>query len=281
MQFAPAIDPIQLMARAEAHGQPAWAPGLAEILVNLLWETRPHGLTREAYGTTRWRQRRPDAPRVAIAQINGASTWIIERLDRAERDRLVEIGLVVREDARSPAEVALFGQALRLLDFAPGLLDALTALVRSIHVIASAGPGYDASHSDPNLPHSIFVSVAASEPHAALRLAEAILHEGMHLQLTLLEGHVALVSGSDDRAWSPWQRTIRPALGLLHGLFVFRTIYDWLATVERDSADADNRSYGKRRRAEIKADMDQVAKLPASPALTAFGRGLAIRWLET
>lgn len=47
---------------------------------------------------------------------------------------------------------------------------------------------YDVSHSTPVLPLSIFVSVpGADERHAELRLAESIIHEAMHLQLTFIE----------------------------------------------------------------------------------------------
>jgi hypothetical protein len=51
-------------------------------------------------------------------------------------------------------------------------------------------PGY-IRYSSPAIPFSIFVSVPpADERNVVARLAEAIIHEAMHLQLTLIEAIV-------------------------------------------------------------------------------------------
>lgn len=104
---------------------------------------------------------------------------------------------------------------------------AVGTLVRSVHRVAPKAPGYDLSHSEPGLPFSVFVSIPAGEPSDAMRVAESLLHEAMHLQLTLIERHAPLITGEGE-AYSPWQQCVRPIQGIVHGLYVFGAIDDWL-----------------------------------------------------
>jgi HEXXH motif-containing protein len=102
----------------------------------------------------------------------------------------------------------------------------------------------------------------------------------MHLQLTMLERHEALVTGAGAEAWSPWQQTKRSALGLLHGLFVCRTIERWLDRVQHCAQETKARRYAERRRADIAGEIAAVSGLPNSASLTRFGVLLANRLIE-
>ena len=80
-------------------------------------------------------------------------------------------------------------EALEVLARLPTLGQTICYLIRSLHVISSDDNQVDVSFSDPGLPFSAFVSVPKpSAENVALRIGEAMLHEAMHLQLTLVEG---------------------------------------------------------------------------------------------
>src|SRR5262249_23561992 len=123
-----------------------------------------------------------------------------------------------------PNAVGPLRDAVALLALLPGVGDLVASLVKVVHILR-ADAGYDISHSDPALPFTVFLSVpAADEPARIPRLAESLLHESLHLQLTLLEAAVVLVSAAAEEGYSPWQRRLRPLGGLLHGLYVFAGI---------------------------------------------------------
>jgi HEXXH motif-containing protein len=125
------------------------------------------------------------------------------------------------------------------------------------------------------------VSVPLGERDKTLRLAESILHEAMHLQLSLIERHAPIVGEETSKGYSPRQRRSRPILGVVHGLYVFACILRWLETLsDGGRLDMDHRGYVDRRRIEIAREIEQIAELPTSSALTLFGRGLSA-WLIT
>jgi HEXXH motif-containing protein len=66
------------------------------------------------------------------------------------------------------------------------------------------------------------------EAYAVPRLAESIIHEAMHLQLTLIESIVPLINSTTQTAFSPWKQSERPVQGLLHALYVFAVISEAL-----------------------------------------------------
>jgi HEXXH motif-containing protein len=101
------------------------------------------------------------------------------------------------------------------------------------------------------------------------RLAEALLHEAGHLQLSLVERFVPLVTEGSTTFYSPWRRKQRPLRGVLHGLYVFGLIAEWIA---RSGAPADR---VQRRVAEIRDDAAQLCEFPKTKGLTASGATLA------
>ena len=108
------------------------------------------------------------------------------------------------------------------------------ALLRSIHIVESVAPDSDVSFSLPHFPHSIFLSIPPSDNSDAVpRLAESIIHEVMHLQLSLVERIYPLTLHNADleHAYSPWLNIRRPIDGIIHGLFVFRALEDFWSQV--------------------------------------------------
>jgi HEXXH motif-containing protein len=169
-----------------------------------------------------------------------------------------------------------FEKAAAILARVPGIEDMIAALWRSTHLIHSAGPSYDASHSDPELPFSIFVSISPAECYAALRLAESILHECLHLQLTLIEREVPLVEDDSWTSFSPWQQRVRPLSGLLHGTYVFASIRAFWAEQLTAPLNDETSSYAKRRVEEIGEELDSLDACFGNEGLTPEGRRFAL-----
>lgn len=238
-----------------------WFPGLAERLVGRALSAR--GLTSAAYRTRRWIEADPsDDPPASLVEPPPPS--------------LVETYAAMGLCFAAPPDTggaALLREAWRCLEQVPDVGHAASALVRAIHVLAPPGVGYDISHSDPELPCSIFLSLPVGEPHATLRTAESILHEAMHLQLTLLEARVPVVRLSSATLYSPWQQRQRPVSGLVHGLYVFAAIDAYLAEMlSRGGLSDQTENYLLKRRREIAAEIGQVTCVARHEDLTPFGR---------
>lgn len=269
----------QILIEARRRGTSAFLPNLASDLVNDFWLTEGSALDAFSYGTTRWLTGDPLAERLVMHRFAiGTRHAHAEALPANVRSRYEALDLGLRSDSPTFDECSLFMEALSWLDRQPGLLETVALLVRSVHFLVSPGPGYDISHSDPDVPFSIFVSLPNAENNANLRLAESILHEAMHLQLTLVEQAVPLVRHAEAKGFSPWQQKDRPVRGLMHGLYVFRAIDEWLGAVSESDLSFDQRHYVAKRRDQIAKEIAMVSDLRASPALTEQGRQF-VQWL--
>lgn len=261
----------------EADPNAPWFPGLAERLARDLWSRAPSGFSPDTYGSARWLTADPRTIRETIAAIEvGDGLCRVERLPREWALRYETIGLDFAELGPIDEATALVTTALGELGIVPSVGAAVSALLRSLHLLTSAGEGFDISHSDPELPFSIFVSAPVGQPDAAARLAESILHEAMHLELSLAERSWPLVSEPEASGFSPWQRRERPLSGLLHGLFVFTAVRTFGQERLADPGlAARERAYHERRGREIASEIEAVAELEFSPGLTREGRALA------
>lgn len=123
--------------------------------------------------------------------------------------------------------------AMAMLTLVNPVHSCITKLVRSIQLLKQDDVEIDISYSHPKIPFSIFVSVCEDNSTISnLRVAESILHEAMHLKLTLIENVVPLVKPfTGNLYYSPWRDEDRPAQGVLHGLFVFRAILDYFLII--------------------------------------------------
>lgn len=247
--------------------------------------------TRTEYGTTRFLQSRRDAVKDVVARIpfpaNGSLvTFPVESLPNEIQDLFTPLLLrFATKDAISKSDI------LRILESAigrfwnayPGIAASLRSLVWSVHILEAESDDYDVSHSSPAIPFSIFISVPQVwRPDACRRVFEAIVHETMHLQLSLIERVVPLLRPDDtDRlTYSPWKREYRQAGGILHALYVFRVIERFWSTIAPHADDSGVTGFAETRIAEITEQIEQIREFGSHPALTNEGRKLVLALLK-
>ncbi|GJG89812.1 hypothetical protein tb265_49930 [Gemmatimonadetes bacterium T265] len=283
----------RVRAALRAAGTPLWFPHLTQPLVDHTDARlqRDLGLTPGTYSTARVRGADADAPRDLVARLappkresDEVAAVGVELLP-AETERAYDdpgFRFLRPDEIRTAGALARAMDGLALLDAVPSVGSTVRRLVRSLHLLDTGDDDTDVSFSEPELPFSVFVSVPTSaRPDAAIRVAEGILHEAMHLQLTLIESVVPLVNSDEGRYFSPWRNEQRPAQGILHALYVFRVIDAFLEQVAatRPGLPAGGDSVGGRR-ALIAAQVREVESFRDSRDLTAEGAALAARLLD-
>ena len=220
----------------------------------------PRDISFDSYGTHRYLSKNSCAPRHELGRIWGLGNKpvFIERLPSSTFEQYNRIGLYQLD----PRHMLSYGvlhtiqKAYRYFDEVPSLRQTVDQLVHCIHILEAEGELFDVSHSDPEVPLSVFISVPKQQvPNAALRVCESILHESMHLQLTLLEYKVTLVSHCRSTLRSPWRSELRPPRALLHGIYVFSSILDFFRLLEPRLSNSDALYYVHRRRSEIVAEL--------------------------
>ncbi len=182
----------------------------------------------------------------------------------------MEIGGLTLAEGASQEALELIQASTDLIANVGGLCEAIGTVVKSIHLLV-AEREHDISYSSPAIPFSIFVSVPrADERNAVVRLAEAIIHEAMHLQLTLIEAVFPLISGRATTTFSPWKLEDRPIRGVLHGLYVFGVIFQALGSLGQSVPTVE--SYGAARQRQISTEIDSVEDI--RQGLTSHGAEL-------
>jgi HEXXH motif-containing protein len=260
-----------------ADPQTPWQPIWAKAAVDRVLAEA--GFSVATYGTSRWLAKDPAGERLISGRGgtgNAREAAIIEALTPQATRRYAALDLRLSEKSDRVAEAqTLLAEAWLLIDRVPPLAQTIAALVRSIHVLDAPSHGFDVSHSDPELPCSIFLSLPMDQPFAALRAAESIVHEAMHLQLTLFEAEAPLVERHCQvTGFSPWQQRDRPLLGLVHGLFVFAAIDRFMALLIDAGLESQEEMFALKRRREVAAEIAEVAGLEDSVGLTTAGRTL-------
>lgn len=172
--------------------------------------------------------------------------------------------------------------ALSWIARVPNLASIVEATVSEIHFL-EAEPGYDISHSEPQWRTRIFVSIPDCDGAVgALRLAESIVHEAMHLHLTNLEERIPLVANFNDLVASPWRIERRPYQGVLHGLFVFCAIACFFeAVTKKESLTPSSRYHVAKRMAQITDELESIDLNGLCDGLTEPGAELARGCLAT
>lgn len=251
------------------NGSRLWFPGLAEYLItDLVSRDQGRRALVDHYGTQRWLTGDANASIASMGTVRlGRHLSIIEQLPVSTIDSFSNLTFA---DGNGPHACAQIQEAAEELDSVNTLADTVGCLARSIHLL-KAPIDHDISHSSPNLPFSVFVSIPEpNERDANLRVAESFIHESMHLQLTLLDAVEPLVGTSGAGGYSPWKQEIRPVEGLLHGIYVFAVIYQALGVLA-DLRPA-SQPYCVKRRNAIQAE---VGILSAQPdGLSATGDAL-------
>ena len=161
-----------------------------------------------------------------------------------------------------------------MVEPSPFLWSSVSELAWRCHIVLPLNDDYDVSFSDPAIPFSIFVSAPARNDRSSiLRVAESLIHETMHLQLTLFEGLCPLVdTASTWSMYSPWKQQKRSAQGVLHGLYVFCVLRWMWRQISQTTRDRTDREFALRRISEIDEEVSAVRALEESPALTEEGR---------
>lgn len=261
------------IARALSSPEPYWFPGLSKWLTQ--WWSQTFRADPSGYGTSQFLGGPGCLPRwLQELGTKGERLTRLEVMASAVEARYQAQGLSFlspKEAASTPKEI--FHEALSTDAMPASLLASVIELAKTTHLLRSAGEGMDISHSDPVLPFSVFVSVpAVHERFAVLRLAEGFVHEAMHLQLSLIEQVVPMIRNNELTYFSPWRDGHRAVGGVLHGLYVFVVIHQWLTL--QDSSCA----YAQRRLPEIRNEVEQLTAFPDADGLTPagalFARGL-------
>ena len=158
----------------------------------------------------------------------------------------------------------------------------VAGLCRSLHVLIASGRDFDVSYSDPSLPLSIFVSCPLpAERNRVERLAENVVHEALHLQLSLVECIQPLViDGPDDEpVFSPWKDEWRTVRGLVHAVYVFGNLRNfWMGVA---SKRPESSSFAQARIQTIDTEITRAAHLARNRSLTTAGRRLATSFLAS
>ena len=269
-----------LLSEAFPDSTNLWFPEVAPRLVDLVWEDadRKH-FSAENYGTHRWLQNDPTCERIqrACLPLSDTSEFLIEVLPDPSRRRYQTTGLVFSD--QFPANA--ISSALGLIRCVPSLYATTSLYLRSLHLLAAPTEDHDVSYSDPAVPFSIFVSVPPPGTRSRIRLAESIVHECMHLQLSIMENTIPLIDQPGATHFSPWQQTLRPVSGLLHGLYVFAVIHSLFGlALSSESLTCDERHIAISRRRQISDEVAQVCSQDWTNSLSSIGRRLARRILQ-
>jgi len=168
---------------------------------------------------------------------------------------------------------SIMSESLNIIhDAAPRVFESVRRLLRVVHILAIDDDDYDVSFTLPELPHSIFISIPKRlNPVNTLRLAEAIVHEVMHLQLSIMETRASLVrqSAPIEMTFAPWRGEERPISGVIHGLYVFKTIEELYKNYVKFS-DKNEFSYLKDRLKEIAVQRVRISNREYD-SLTEYG----------
>ena len=197
-----------------------------------------------------------------------ARRWL--NLEFATESNLTDVGF---------PEVLL--KSLELVRTTPPLQGTVAGLCRSLHVLVAANRDFDVSYSDPSLPFSIFVSCPPpTDRNQVERLAENIVHEALHLQLTLVEKVEPLVVDAPCQApvFSPWRNECRDVRGLIHAVYVFGNLRCFWKRVAVDWPDSS--PFARTRLEIIDSELDATRQFVTNRFLTAMGRRLARSYLD-
>ncbi|HEX8214871.1 MAG TPA: HEXXH motif-containing putative peptide modification protein, partial [Allosphingosinicella sp.] len=116
---------------------------------------------------------------------------------------------------------------------------------------------------------------------AALRAAENVVHEAMHLQLSFVEQATPLVADLEATIRSPWKQEPRQLQGVLHGLYVFVCISAFFRGLQEvDALGTPGRKHVEGRLSDIEAEIASVAVGDLKKGLTPAGSAFLNRLLS-
>lgn len=278
----------QIKARLQTGEVFLWDQEILNLLTGNVWqELSERGFACEEYGTERLLLSDSSAERSVVARVatplpNSMSVLSVEVLREDSRLYLSEdVRFYSREEILNTDVLNCLNDAIGVLSRVQKVSLLVGSLIRSLHLIRAECEEYDVSFSEPRLPFSAFVSIPVRRVHDdALRVAEAILHEAMHLHLSLIERLLLLVEPTEYRYYSPWRDEHRSAEGVLHAIYVFRVIaYFWRA-IRAQLLVSQETKYVETRLAQITEQFEQVRSFADCKYLTDDGRRLVQQLLD-
>ena len=170
--------------------------------------------------------------------------------------------------------------SLGLIRMVEPILGTVSGLCRCLHVLRASGHGFDCSYSDPLFPFSIFSSCPVStEDHRVERLAENIVHEALHLQLSLVETIEPLIvkCREENKFCSPWKGERRRVHGVLHGVYVFGNLRYFWSCIRKELSTSF--PFAEARIKKIDDELAALKDFASHSSLTPMGRRIAVSLL--
>ena len=252
-----------------------WLPKISEDLVNSAWEAlyAESGYTQQNYSSSRIIENNVHAKRNVSGTLvfdNFEGEVILEKLPGTNEAGFEALGLCFAKADQSATAYQLseLKLAFNLIAEIPSLFITVLTLVRSIHILSAESDQHDVSFSGPTIPFSIFISMpSVHETNSSIRLAEAIIHEAMHLQLTLIERLRPLIIEDENKLFSPWKNEDRRPSGVLHALYVFAVIYTSYPLL-----NISNKPFIRQRRLEIRNQILEIYSFRLTQGFTLIGQ---------
>jgi HEXXH motif-containing protein len=205
----------------------------------------------------------------------------LARVDFPLSASLAARGLHTIAPDEAPWAAGQLDDASNLLDIAPTLKTTVLNFVQEIVLLQAPDDTIDVSHSEPRWARRIFISVPSPSVVADLRIAEAVVHEAMHLNLSWVDRAIPLIA-NDSLVHSPWRNAFRPASGVLHGLYVFCCIWHFHDRVRSLVSLAPQRmGHVEARLINIAAEVLSIDRGELARSLTAAGQELIKSLLNT
>ncbi|WP_052483687.1 HEXXH motif-containing putative peptide modification protein [Flavobacterium sp. MEB061] len=268
---------------------PLWEDSLTEDLIEYQWtEFGRLNIWPSNYSTARalfWDASLPDSDKILIFQSDASVSTQLE-MPQQQMDPFYDscgLEMIQKESLNSNDAKEKLSKAFALAGTIENLQSFLVKIVKNIQIVEQHDPEIDTSHSDPKIAFSIFVTICPdSSEISSLRVAESIVHEAMHLKLTLIEKHEELaILDTAETFYSPWRDENRPVKGVLHGLFVFCAVLDMYETLMRLKAfTCEAVSFIDMRICSIKDELNLLTDFPQNPGLTTSGKSLAASLLN-
>lgn len=262
-----------------------WFPGLGQRLAKEKWITleKQTGFNKDNYSTEACLANKKIAGLYPLAHVlqNQIPVFPVP-LEFALNDKKKNIGSYSLDELQSLPILECIDEAFEWLRIESTIIDTIRALARNIHLLKLEDNEYDVSYSLPNIPFSIFISIPSQRiNNDSLRVAEAILHETMHLQLTLIEGEMLLViNQSNQKYFSPWKNEYRNTRGIIHALYVFRTTREFIKKLLMTDINQSNQRFLIKRKEEIENQLRSLDNFDKSEALTKQGSLLSMALLR-
>lgn len=260
-------------------------PTLTEEVVHSFWYSlKKKGITPHTYQTTDFLGQtcglHDSIRKIKLPFINNRNSPMF--LEVGEDKRISSFLSLhdLKAEHISSLNNGLFVQRLKdafdIIKKVPAISYEVELLITTITILQTIDEDIDTSYSHPRLPFSIFVSVGNTDYLIRyIRTAESIVHEAMHLKLSLLELQVPLVNEDNSSTFfSPWKFEMRPIQGVLHGLFVFRVLLDFYLSLYPFYKETDASQFIEYRLEDISKEIKEVFSLLGNDALTEEGECL-------